>query len=153
MTTAYRPDKRVAGLDFQTFTVASGQTVRAGMGVKMAATDTSPATSEYPQAQEAIADTDLVDAIAYGEPGTSWTAGQQFPGVIPIGAGVIPIRVGTGGVTRPGHIVPASDGFTNAPANGNGTTRIFSPGTALETSATAGDFVGMRVRPAVIAKT
>lgn len=152
MTIKYRPEKRIDGLDSQVFTVAAGQTVRAGMGIKIAATDTSPATADYPQAQEAIADTDDPIAIAYGEPGESWTAGETFTGILVAGGGMIPVLVGTGGVTRGLSVTATTDGFTNAAANGNGTTRIFSPGVAFATGV-VGDFVPMLMKPRALAKT
>jgi hypothetical protein len=153
MTIARRPEDRRDDLDSQIYTVAAGQTVRAGMGIKVAATDTSPATADYPQAQEAIANTDLVEAIAAGEPGVTYAAGDQFTGYLMSDGGVIPVMVGTGGVTRGTYICATTNGFTDAPANGNGTTRIFSPGTARAASSTAGDFVGMLIKPTALAKT
>jgi hypothetical protein len=153
MTIAKRPETRLDGLDSQLFTVAAGQTVRPGMGIKIAATDASPATADYPQAQEAIADTDDPIAIAAGElDATAYAAGEIFTGYLMAGGGVIPILVGTGGITRGLSAVCASDGFTNAPANGNGTTRIFSPGVALATGV-VGDGVALLVKPRALAKT
>lgn len=153
MTIAVRPDKRIDYLDSQVFTVAAGQTVRAGMGVKIATTDTAPATADYPQAQEAIADTDDPIAIAYSDnPDETWSAGETFTGILLAGGGVIPVLVGTGGATRGTSAVATTDGFTNAPANGNGTTRIFSPGVFLRTGV-ATDWVEMLVKPRALNKT
>lgn len=151
MTTARRPAKDVAGLETQQFTVASGQTVHAGMPIVMAATDTSPATADAPQAQEAVADTTIPIAIAYSDdPDKTWTAGQVFDGLLLSGYGKIPVLVGTNTVTRGSRIVAESDGFKNAPAHGTG-SRIFSPGIALETGA-AGDFVSMLLQPMGLSK-
>ena len=153
MTIAYRPEKRIDGLDSQVFTVAAGQTVRPGMGIKIASTDTAPADANYPQAQEAVADTDDPIAIAAGEiDATAYAAGATFTGYLVAGGGMIPILVGTGGVTRGLSVVCASDGFTDAPANGNGTTRVFSPGVAFATGA-VGDSVAMLLKPRALAKT
>lgn len=153
MTTAVRPEKRVDFLDAQVFTVAAGQTVRPGMGIKIATTDTSPATADYPQAQEAIADTDDAIAIAMGEPGdTAYAAGAQFSAYYVAGGGVLPVLVGTGGATRGVSAVCTSDGFTDVGANGNATTRIFSPGVFLRTGV-ATDWVPLLVKPRGLNKT
>jgi hypothetical protein len=153
MAITYRPEKRIDGLDSQIFTVAAGQTVRPGMGIKIASTDTSPATADYPQSQEAIADTDDPIAIAAGEiDDTAYAAAATYSAFLVASGGAIPVLVGTGGATRGVSAVCASDGFTDAPANGNGTTRIFSPGVFLATGV-VGDSVPLLVKPRALAKT
>ncbi len=147
------PAMRTGKGDMQTFTVAAGQSVRFGMGVKVAATDTAPAEAEFPQAQEAIADTDDIKAIAWGNPGDVFAAGEQFDGyLLTSGSTVLHVLVGTGGATRGSRAVAVSDGFTNAAVNGNATTRIFSPGW-FDNAGTAGAIVALNIDPQILNKT
>ena len=151
MTFKYRPQKRINDSDFQKFTVPTGQTVRAGMPIKLNATDAGDGTADRPEAQEATADTDNVIAVAYSDnPDKSWTAGEVFPGVLLGDGAVIPVLIGTGGVTRGSHVVAASDGLKNAPAHGTG-SRIFSPGVALETQ-TVGLWTSILVQKVALSK-
>lgn len=153
MTIQIRPEKRLDNVDSQYFTVAASQSVRPGMGIKMASTDTSPATADFPQAQEATANTDDVLAIVDGDAGYStFTAGQTFSAYLVQGTGVIPVLVGTGNATRGAMAVATTNGFTDAPANGNATTRVFSVGTFMRTGV-AGDIVPVLIRARAINKT
>lgn len=152
MTFKYRPQKRINDSDFQKFTVPTGQTVRAGMPIKLNATDAGSGNGNYPEAQEAAADTDNPIAIAYGgdDPSKTWTEGQTFDGVLLGDGATIPILVGTGGITRGSHVVANSDGFKNAPAHGTG-SRIYSPGVAWET-ASAGTWSSLLVQKVALSK-
>jgi len=146
----YRPQKRIDG-DSRMYTVASGQTVRAGMGLKLAATDTAPANSNYPQVQEAAADTDVIESIAYSDdPAKTWAAGELVEGIFLQGEVTIPVLVGTGDMTRGLQVVAVSDGFTDAPAHGTG-SRIYSPGVAVETG-TVGQWASINVQKVALSK-
>lgn len=153
MTIAFRPEKRTAFLDEGTFTVAASQTVRAGVFVKLSATDTAPADANFPQVQECAAHTDIPHAISVSDdPAETFTAAETFAAYLTMGSGVLSVLVGTGGATRDSYAVCVSDGVTNAPAQGNAATRIYSPGRFLATG-TAGQHVPLQVGLSVLAKT
>jgi hypothetical protein len=144
------PERRLSSADFGRYTVPSGQTVRAGMPVTLDATDTN-GSEDYPNAREAVADTTIVIGIAQGDPGTSYAAGEQFD-VTHLFSNVEWALVGTGGATRGSRAAATSDGFTNAAANGNATTRTHSPGIFLVTGV-VGDFVPLAIMPSGLNKT
>jgi len=143
------PDRRITYADFGVYTVPVGQTVRPGMPVKLNATDSNGSES-YPNAQEAVADTDIAIGIARGEPnGTAYAAGAQFE-VVHFWTSVDWVRAGTGTVTRGLRVVCASDGVINAPANGNGTTAVHSPGVAFNSSTVAGTLIALGIMPSAL---
>jgi hypothetical protein len=152
MTFKYRPQKRINDSDFQQFTVPTGQTVHAGMPIKLNATDAGSGDANRPEAQECTADTDNVIAIAYSgdDPAKSWTAGQIFDAVLLGDGATIPVLIGTGGVTRGSSVVATTDGLKNAPAHGTA-SRIYSPGVALET-ASAGEWAPILVQKVALSK-
>jgi len=145
------PERRLKFADFGTYTVPATLTVRAGMPLTLDATDVSPATEDFPNAREAVADTTIVFAIAKGAPGVSYAAAAQFEATH-LFTSVEWVLVGTGGADRGSRAVAAADGLTNAPANGNATTRIHSPGIFLA-SGVVGDFVPLAIMPCGLNKT
>lgn len=130
------------------FTAAG--TVRAGMLIKMAATDTY-GSQEYPDATECADNTENGIAIVKGEPGTSFDAGEQFSAWL-LGSTIVHVKVGTGGAARGSRAsqAAAGDGLTNLPAFGAG-SRIHSPGVFLNTGV-VNDFVALLVLPAMSSK-
>lgn len=142
------PEKRTAFADQMEFTVTTGQSVRAGMPVKLLATNTA-GDDNVPDAQEAAADTDVAIAIADGKPGTTYAAGDRFSGWL-ISSTVLHMLVGTAGITRGARVVSASDGIKDAAAHGT-TSRIYSHGIALSTSV-VGDTAAVLSAPLALSR-
>ena len=146
------PDRRVTYQDFGEYTVPSGQTVRPAMPVVLNATDGN-GSEDYPNAQEATADTHIAIGIARGNPGaTAYAAGARFEATH-LFTSVEWVRAGTGTVTRGARVVSTTDGVIDAPANGNGTTAVHSPGVALTGSTIAGTTIALAIMPSAINKT
>ena len=143
------PERRLEHADFGRYTVPAGQTVRAGMPLILDATD-SNGSEDCWNAREATTAASIVFAIAKGDPGTSYTAGQQFD-ALHVFSVVDWVRVGTAGATRGQRAVAASDGLVNAAAHGT-TNRAHSPGIFLMTGV-SGDVVAIGVCPAVLSTT
>jgi hypothetical protein len=139
----HTPERRLNFADWGRYTVPAGQTVRAGMPIVLDATDTN-GSEDYVNAREATAATSVVFAIAKGDPGTSYAAGEQFD-ALHIFSVVQWARVGTGGATRGSRAVATTDGLTNAAAHGTA-ARVHSPGIFLATGV-AGDFVAIGIAP------
>jgi hypothetical protein len=145
------PERRLSFADFGRYTVPADNTVRAGMLIVLSATDVASTHEDYPDATEATADTHVAFAIAKGDPGTSYAAGEQFDATH-LFSSVEWVRVGTGGATRGLRAVATTDGLTNIGANGNATTRTYSPGIFLQTGV-VGDMVALGVMPSTANKT
>ena len=142
------PEKRTQFADQMELTVTTGQTVRAGMPVKLLATD-AEGDENFPDGQEAAADTDVPIGIADGKAGTVYAEGERFT-VWLVSSTVLHMLVGTGGITRGSRVVSASDGIKNAAAHGT-TSRIYSHGIALSTSV-VGDVAAVLSAPLALSR-
>lgn len=144
------PAQRTGLADAKIFT--AGATVRAGVPIVLQSSDSSYGSQDKPKAIEAADATTIPIAIPKGEPGTSYAAGEEFEAWLLVGAAILHVRVGTGGVTRADRVVQSGsgDGITTMPAFGTA-TRIHSPGLVLNTGV-VGDFVALLVMPAMTSK-
>ena len=86
------------------------------------------------------------DPLAIGLCRKSYTAGMSTAGkpieVILFGQFIKKVKVGTGGATRGKDAITVADGFTDAPANGGGTTSQIDLGKFMQTGV-VGDEVGL----------
>jgi hypothetical protein len=98
-----------AGPVIGTYTVASSQTVKAGMSVVLSGSDTA--------IDQAVITDDTQIGVALGTPGTSYSAGDLVQ-VLHYGP-IVPVLVGTGGATRGKKAVVSSsnDGMTDCAAH------------------------------------
>jgi len=111
------------------YTVATGQTVTAGMPVKLASDTTI---------QVDVAGSD--ESIGVAE--VSATAGKRVD-VFLFGYAVVPVKIGTGGCTRGKKAKFVADGYTDAPAHdSSGGTDDAIYGVFLE-SGSVGDIRGL----------
>ena len=131
---AVRPLKNIpAGAIIMTMTVAAGQTVTEGYGVKFASADN--------EVQNAGAgERALMTALESG------TAGNRVQ-VLVHAVAIVPVKVGTGGATRGLPATMAADGFIDR-ALGGGTTAREISGFFMQTGV-VGDKVGLAVAPFV----
>ena len=88
------------------------------------------------------------DPLAIGLCRKPYTAAMSAAGkpieVILFGFMIKKVKVGTGGATRGKDAITVSDGFTDAPANGGGTTSQIILGKFMQ-SGVVGDEVGLMV--------
>lgn len=82
------------------------------------------------------------DPLAIGTLERNVSASGKKGDIILYGHAIVPVLVGTGGATRGVNATTVADGFTNAAANGGGTTSQIIKGQFTE-SGVAGDIVGM----------
>jgi hypothetical protein len=135
MTASLDPHRNIDNALIRNYTVASGQTVTGGAEVIFASDDE--------EIQVATANSAAAFGIAR-HPGTTYTAGERVE-VIIYGDAIVPMKVGTAGVTRGLEVTQTATGVEDAPAaNAAGATVTWICGRALQ-SRVVNDEVGVAV--------
>ena len=143
------PQMRTQFATTKEFTAAG--TVRVGMQIKLAATDSVSTNPEFPDAIECADNTVQGIGIVKGNAGDSYSSGETFTAWL-LSSTILHVKVGTGGATRGSCAsqAAAADGLTNLPAFGTGSV-VHSPGVFFNTGV-AGDHVAMMSLPAMTSK-
>lgn len=128
---AVRPHERLNGALVMQFDDSSQPAFTRGSEVKFNGSDTL--------LQAAGANDPLAIGVIY-----QGNAAGRTAHVVLYGHSVMPVKVGTGGATRGVDATTVADGFTDAAANGGGSTSQIIKGKFLQTGV-AGDLVGLLI--------
>ena len=142
---ATRPLKHSKNVELLPYVVKASNTIRHGMPVKLS-------SGEIVEAGAAIADDCIgiaysIQVLPHGstfQPATGWTApAASTVNVALLGAGIVPVRVGTTTATAGSFAKMASDGAINGTIGG-GSNKLVCLGQFVEAGVT-GDLVGLNL--------
>jgi hypothetical protein len=136
MSASLDPHQNIDNAVIMKFTVAAGQTVKGGFEVIFASDDQ--------EIQDAGANSALAIGVAR-RPGKTYAAGERVEVVMHGSSAIVPMTVGSTGVTRGKEVTQAADGIVDAAdANAAGATVTWICGRALQ-AGLDNDVVGVAV--------